>query len=224
MPGSWMSIVYRAAPLAFSNPSLRRTPRLPMTLYCSSGYGSADQVIEGLQHPLLLIYFLRLVTHGRHPLPRSCRLPRPRRPARSAGRPCPADSGRLGYRLDVRGIRAAAAQVADHGLLDLVHCRVGVAVQQRLGRDHEARRAEAALHAAVLDVGVDERVVRPGDPLDGLDALSAHSMASIMQESTGRPSIMTVHAPQAPSAQNSLVPVSPSFSSTRTAGSTAARP
>ena len=40
----------------------------------------------------------------------------------------------------------------------------------------------------------------------------SHSMASIMQESTGRPSMITLQAPQAPSAQNSLVPVRPNLS------------
>ena len=92
--------------------------------------------------------------------------------------PCAADASgdhaaedRRGLRdgPEVRGVGAAAAEVADHGFLDLVHGGVGVAVEEGLGRHHEARRAEAALHAAVLDVGVDEGVLGAGDALDGLD-------------------------------------------------------
>ena len=72
----------------------------------------------------------------------------------------------------MRGIGPAPAQIAHHGFLDLLHRGVGVPVEQGLGRDHEAGGAEAALHAAVLDVGFDERMVGLGDAFDRLDGLA----------------------------------------------------
>ncbi len=193
-----------------------------------------DLVVEGLEHPLLLVDLLRLITHGRHPLPWPtgprgrprhwpCRPPahRSRRWWGRSGRRrtivCLNQSaeypGGLGDRPEVGRIGPAAAEVAHHGFLDLVDGGVGIAVEEGLGRHDEARRAETALHAAVLDVGVDERVIGSGDALDSLDGVApSHSMASIMHERTGRPSMITLQAPQAPSAQNSLVPVRPSFS------------
>src|SRR5579859_5153969 len=52
-------------------------------------------------------------------------------------------------RLEHARIGAAAADVAGAGALYIVECGVGVVLQERVDRHHEAGRAEAAHHAIV---------------------------------------------------------------------------
>ena len=65
-------------------------------------------------------------------------------------------------------VAGAAAEVARDGGADLQLCRVGIAVQQGLGAQDKARRAEAALQRVVIDDGLLQRVqdAALGQPLD----------------------------------------------------------
>ena len=110
-------------------------------------------------------------------------------------------------------IGPAPAQVATQGLPDLLFLGIGVLVQQGLGRGDKPRRAVTALHAVVLHIGLHQRMTGVGDPLRRLNTvLPSHSMASVIQDRIGLPSMITVHDPQAPRSQNILGEVSPSLS------------
>jgi len=71
-------------------------------------------------------------------------------------------------------VGAAAADIAGQRLPAVLSGRVGVFVQESLGRNHEARRAVAALHGVPLAVGVDQGLPLGigRDALDGLDRLA----------------------------------------------------
>ena len=87
---------------------------------------------------------------------------------------------------------------------------VRVAVQQRLGRDDEARRAETALGRAVHNKRQLDRVqlVRRANALDGDDfAPSGTRFILVTQARVSLPSTMTEQAPQCPSLQETFVPV-----------------
>lgn len=102
-------------------------------------------------------------------------------------------------RLNNLHIAGAAAIVVLQSLDYLLLGGIGVLVQQRLGRQHHARRTEAALDGAhiqkcLLD-GM-ETAVLPFSP--SMVRISAPSTRDIlvMQERMGRPFISTVQAPQ----------------------------
>src|SRR5690606_10880963 len=63
-------------------------------------------------------------------------------------------AGRAHHRVQVIVVRAAAAEVAGHGLARLFPRRRGIFLQQRHGRDHLPRRAESALRAQFVDEGL----------------------------------------------------------------------
>src|SRR5579863_900492 len=77
------------------------------------------------------------------------------------------------HRLDDVHVTGAAAEVAGDRLADLQLAGIGVALQQRVARDHHARRAETALQTVLLPEAV----------LDGmelaflLEALDRHHLA-----------------------------------------------
>ena len=89
--------------------------------------------------------------------------------------------------------------------------RIGILIQESFGRDHETGRAVAALHRIPLAVGLDQGIplLVGGNPFDGFDRLPSHSTASVVQERTARPSIMTVQEPQTPRSHICLAPVRP---------------
>ncbi len=78
------------------------------------------------------------------------------------------------HRLDDVLVAGAAAQVARQRPAHLVLGRVGVLVEQRLGGQHHARRAEPALQAVLLLEALLDRVqlARPCQPLDGGDLVA----------------------------------------------------
>src|SRR5258708_25746936 len=53
-------------------------------------------------------------------------------------------------RIDDLAVTGAAAQIARDGVADLYFAWARILVEQRLGGEHDARRAEAALRAAML--------------------------------------------------------------------------
>src|ERR1051326_1080100 len=68
-------------------------------------------------------------------------------------------------------IAGTAAKIAHHPVLDLLLVGLGHLIEQRLGRDDLARRADAALEAAVLDEALLDRMELAvfREPLDGRD-------------------------------------------------------
>src|SRR5690606_6529280 len=66
--------------------------------------------------------------------------------------------GRFEHGLADSHIGAAAAKVAAEAVLDLLVGRIGIAVEKRLRRDDEARRAVAALLGVVVDEGLHQRM------------------------------------------------------------------
>src|SRR5262249_38351228 len=101
-------------------------------------------------------------------------------PARSAsacdrprGRssPCAAASPRIHYRLEDARVAGAAAEVAGERRADVGLGRVRRPLEQAHRREHHARRADAALRAAVLEEGLLDlgEPALVGEPLDGAD-------------------------------------------------------
>src|SRR4029077_724575 len=62
------------------------------------------------------------------------------------------------HRLDDLRIGGAATEIAGEIVLDLVVVRIGMAVEQLLGHQDEAGRAEAALERTLLDEGLLHRI------------------------------------------------------------------
>ena len=92
--------------------------------------------------------------------------------------------------------------------------RVGIAVQQRLGGDQEARCADAALQGRVVEELLLQGM-QPfafGDAFDGVDFAALRLGAEHQAGTTSRPSRVTLQAPQSPLPQPSLLPVRPSRS------------
>src|SRR5579859_338858 len=83
---------------------------------------------------------------------------------------------RFGDRLDDLVVAGAAAEIAHHPVFDLVLAGVRVAVQQRFRRHDLARRADAALEAAVIDEGLLQRMqlLALGHALDRGDPRAVH--------------------------------------------------
>ena len=131
------------------------------------------------------------------------------------------DPGGIEHRLDDLVVARAAAQVAREPVAHFFLGRIGVALEQRLAPRRappacrcrtEARRARgtsAATGAAC------RRCAMPSIVWIDLPCASA---PSIRHEHISRPSTVTLHAPQSPVAQPSLVPVRCS-SSRRTSSS-----
>ena len=73
---------------------------------------------------------------------------------------------------------------------DLLVGRVRVAVEQRAGGEHHARRAEPALEAVLLDEALLDGVERAValEALDGADSWPSAIAASIVHDFTGSPS------------------------------------
>ena len=89
----------------------------------------------------------------------------------------------------------------------------GILVEQRLGREQHARRAEPALQAVALAERLLDRVqARRSSASPSTVSTSAPSActASMRHDSAGRPSTSTVQAPQTPCSQPTCVPVRPS--------------
>ena len=76
--------------------------------------------------------------------------------------------------LDDADVRPAAAQVAFHALDDLLPGGLGIAIQEAVGAEDHARRAESALEGIVLDEGLLKRmqVAVLGQSFDGDDLSS----------------------------------------------------
>ena len=87
----------------------------------------------------------------------------------------------------------------------------GFSIQQRLGRDQHARRAEAALDAALLEERLLQRVQLSPSAKPSIVVTSWPSAwsARYEQELTGLPSISTMQAPHSESSQPSFGPVRP---------------
>ena len=122
--------------------------------------------------------------------------------------------------VDDRPVAGAAAQVAGQRVVDgLARRRVRALVEPEQAH-REARRAEAALRGMALDQRLLHRVQAPvgrGERLDGEHRLAVERRqrpdAGVDRLPASVPSprdaaTTTVHAPQSPSAQPSLVPVS----------------
>ena len=77
------------------------------------------------------------------------------------------------HRLEDLAVPRAAADVPGERLLYLGVARLGIRAQQRDRRDHEAGRAEAALHRA----RVDERLLHGMHPLHGPERLDGADLA-----------------------------------------------
>jgi len=81
------------------------------------------------------------------------------------------DGGSIHHRIDVRNVPVAAANVVMPGepIADLLAGGIGVFQQQRIGRDHEPRCADAALGGAVENEGLlnGMQFARSTDPFHG---------------------------------------------------------
>src|ERR1700730_2154 len=84
------------------------------------------------------------------------------------------DCSGVEHRADDLVITGTPAKVAGEPVARLLFGRVQVLVEQRLGRDDESRRAEAALQRRMLEEFLLHRVqfVTLGDALDGLDLVA----------------------------------------------------
>ena len=122
--------------------------------------------------------------------------------------------GRVEHGADDLVVAGAAAQVAGQPVARFFLGRIRVRVEQRLGRDDEARRADAALQRRVLEELLLQRVQRSpfATPSIVVIVRPSASAASTRHDGTRRPSSMTEQAPQSPVVQPSLVPVRPSSS------------
>ena len=80
--------------------------------------------------------------------------------------------GRLQYCFRVARVCPATAEVPREGPPHLLFRRVGVPVEEGLGRDDEAGSTVAALRGVPFHVSMDERVSGCGYPLDGLYRLA----------------------------------------------------
>ena len=106
------------------------------------------------------------------------------------------------HRVDDRLVAGAAADVAGDRLDHVVAARIGIGVEQRLGGDDHAGRAEAALGGEAVGEGALHRMRarRPSaSPSDGDDALAVRrARPAIGRTARSSPSISTVQAPQVP--------------------------
>ena len=112
-------------------------------------------------------------------------------------------------------VTGAAAEIAGQPEANLGLGRIGVALEQRLGRDQEARRADAALQGGMLEELALQRMqlVAVGDALDGAEPRGPRPRRRAPGRSRrARPSSVTLQAPQSPVPQPSLLPVRPSRS------------
>ena len=108
-------------------------------------------------------------------------------------------------------VAGAAAEIAGQPVAHLGLGRIGIALQQRLGGDEEAGRADAALQRGVLEeLALQRMQLSPlAMPSMVLIAAPSASAPSTRQEQTSRPSSMTLQAPQSPVPQPSFAPVRP---------------
>lgn len=78
------------------------------------------------------------------------------------------------YSLNDSRVSRAAAEVAGDGPTYLFHRRLGIGVEQRLGRHNHPRSTEATIDGEIIDESLLQRIepaVR-GQPLDGAHGLS----------------------------------------------------
>src|SRR5215831_13343877 len=82
--------------------------------------------------------------------------------------------GRIEHGADDLVVAGAAAEIAGEPVARLGLGRAGIAVEQRLGGDQQARRAEAALQRRMLEEFALQRMqaVAVRHALDGLDAMA----------------------------------------------------
>ena len=119
------------------------------------------------------------------------------------------------HRADDLVVAGAAAEVAGQPVAHLGLGRVRVLVEQRLGRDQEARacRCRTAARRSRGTSAAAGAACRPcAMPSMVSIVLPSASTPSTRQEQTRRPSTVTVQAPQSPEPQPSLLPVRPSSS------------
>ena len=126
------------------------------------------------------------------------------RPPDTAGRQ---RAARGGHRRDDGAGAGAAAEVAGQGHADLPLGGLRVGQQEGLGRHGHYRRAEAALHGAVVDELLLQHVelAVAGKAFDREHTLVAHLRGDQQGRSTTRSSMSAVQAPHSPSPQPSFV-------------------
>src|SRR4051794_17721616 len=109
------------------------------------------------------------------------------------------------YCLDDFPVTGAAAQIARDGMADLRFARPRILVEQRLGGEHNAWCAEAALRTAMLDERLLQRMqfAAGGKPLDRRDAAARH----LDSQNQARVDGDAVHQPRAGAA----IPVATPF-------------
>jgi hypothetical protein len=119
--------------------------------------------------------------------------------------------GRAMYRPPDRLIACATAQVVAQSLCYFGVVGVGLPVEEGLGRENHAGRAEAALYRAFFDKGALYRMEFAVPSI--VTMLEPESFATLTrQDLLASPLMMTVQAPQAPFSQPFFAPTRPSSS------------
>src|SRR5260370_20634678 len=98
-------------------------------------------------------------------------------------------TGGIKYRLNYLVIAGASAEITRKRVTNLRLGRVRIAIQQRFRRHQEARRADTALQARVLEELLlqDVQVIRGRESLDRLDLLALHLGTHYQARACGPP-------------------------------------